>query len=69
MSDMAPSAPQAVGSEQAGYEAALEQAMAEVSRLNELMRQDRADIERLRGEAWVLRAETRAVLAAMGAQL
>jgi hypothetical protein len=58
-----------VASEQAGYEADLEQAMAEVSRLNELMRQDRADIERLRGEAWALRAETRAVLAAMGAQL
>ncbi len=43
--------------------------MTEVSRLNSLMQQDRADIERLRAEAWQLKAETRALLAGMGARL
>lgn len=56
-------------SEQTDYETALEQVMAEVSRLNTLMQQDRTDIERLRAEAWQLKAETRALLAGMGTQL
>ena len=69
MSDIAPPVAQVVTSEQTACEAALEQSLAEAGRLNELMQQDRADIERLRIEAWALRAETRAVLAGMGAQL
>ena len=56
-------------SEQTDYETALEQVMAEVSRLNTLMQHDRADIERLRAEAWQLKAETRALLTGMGVRL
>jgi hypothetical protein len=33
------------------------------------MQQDRVEIERLRGETWQLRAETRTLLAGLGAQL
>jgi len=69
MSELAQPTPQSVTGEQTDYETAMEQVMAEVSRLNVLMQQDRADIERLRGEAWELRAENRALLAGMGARL
>lgn len=69
MSELAQPTSSSVMSEQADYETAMEQAMAEVSRLNVLMQQDRVDIERLRGEAWELKAETRALLAGMGARL
>ena len=69
MNELSQPATQALPSEQADGEAALEQAMAEIHRLNELMQQDRADIERLRAESGELRAETRALLAGMGAQL
>lgn len=69
MSDVVQSVPPTVGSEQAGYEADLDQLLAEAERLNELMRADRAEIERLKGESGALKAETRALLAGMGAQL
>ena len=51
------------------YEASFNQLMAEMERLNEQMRSDRADIERLKAETQMLKAETRAVLASMGAKL
>lgn len=54
---------------QADYETAMEQVLAEVSRLNVLMQQDRGDIKRLHGETWELKAEPRALLAGMGAAL
>jgi hypothetical protein len=69
MSDSVSASSQVLPDGQAEYEAALEQVMAEVNRLNELMLQDRADIERLKTEAWQLKAETRALLTGMGANL
>ncbi|MBI1924494.1 hypothetical protein HYR99_09610 [Candidatus Poribacteria bacterium] len=44
----------------ADYEAAIEQCLAEMKRLNEQLKQDQADIDRLK-------AETRAMLAKMKA--
>jgi uncharacterized small protein (DUF1192 family) len=48
------------------YEAAIEQMLAEMKRLNEQMATDRAEIERLRVETQRLKAETRAVLETLG---
>lgn len=53
----------------AEYEAAVEQLLAEIRRLNEQMQDDRLDIERLRIETQMLKVETRAVLARIGAAL
>lgn len=69
MNDVMQSVPSSLSGGQADYEADLSQLMAEVERLNELMRSDRAEIERLKSETWALKAETRALLAGMGAQL
>lgn len=52
----------------ADYEAAVEQLLAEVKRLNQHMQSDRADIERLKDETRTLKAETRALLLSMGAK-
>lgn len=68
MSDIAQPTPQVLASEQAD-EVTFEQLMAEARRLNDLMQQDRTEIVRLRGETWELRAETRALLAEIGARL
>lgn len=69
MSDVVQTVPPPAGGEQAGYEADLGLLLAEAERLNEMMRADRAEIERLKSETWALRAETRALLAGMGARL
>lgn len=69
MSELVQPTPQSVTGEQNDYETAMEQVLAEVSRLNVLMQQDRGDIERLRGETWELKAEPHALLAGMGAAL
>ena len=53
----------------ADYEAAVEQLLAEMKRLNQQMQSDRTDIERLKAETRELKAETRALLTSMGAQL
>jgi hypothetical protein len=52
----------------ADYEAAVEQLLAEVKRLNQHMQSDRTDIERLKTETRTLKAETRALLLSMGAK-
>ncbi len=51
------------------YEAMIEQLLNEMTHLNEQMLPDRADINRLKTETGALRAETRALLSGMGAQL
>ena len=43
--------------------------MQEAVRLNELMAQDRVEIERLKAETKEVRDETRALLTSMGAKL
>ena len=52
----------------ADYEAAVEQLLAEMKRLNQQMQSDRTDIERLKAETRTLKAETRARLLSMGAK-
>lgn len=69
MIDVVQSVPPPQAGDAAGYEADLRQLLAEADQLNELMQADRAEVERLKSEAWALRAETRARLAGMGAQL
>jgi hypothetical protein len=69
MSDVLQQLPLAGPTDKEGYEAAWKQVMAEISRLNDLMQQDRIEIERLRDESLVLRTETRALLAGMGVSL
>ena len=68
----AQSAPQTV----AEYEAAFERLMAEVESINEHMRRDRIEIERLKvetkslaEEAAKLKGDTRSLLAGMGAKV
>ncbi len=51
------------------YEAEFEVLMQEATRLNELMAQDRVEIERLKSETKEIRDETRALLTSMGAKL
>lgn len=53
----------------AEYEAAVDQLLAEMGRLNHQMRADRAEIERLRAETRELKRETRAVLESLGCRL
>lgn len=53
----------------AEYEAEFEMLMQEATRLNELMAQDRVEIERLKLETKEIRDETRALLTSMGAEL
>lgn len=53
----------------AEYEAEFELLMQEAARLNELMAKDRVEIERLKAETKVIRDETRAVFASIGARL
>lgn len=52
---------------QAEYEAAFERLMAEAESIDERMRRDRVDIERLKAETNALRDETRAMLIEMDA--
>ena len=49
----------------ADYEAAIEQYLAEMRRLNEQMNNDRSDIERLKAETETLKIQTRALLATL----
>lgn len=51
----------------AEYEAAFERLMMEAENINERMRQDRSEIERLKAETKIIQDETRALLAGMGA--
>jgi hypothetical protein len=51
------------------YEAMIEQLLSEMTRLNEQMVNDRTEIDRLRIESSVIKAETRALLSSMGVQL
>jgi predicted RNase H-like nuclease (RuvC/YqgF family) len=60
----------------ADYEAAIEECLAEIRRLNEQMQNDRRDIERLKAETHALKtetqklkAETRASLTRLGAEV
>ncbi len=60
----------------AEYEAAFERLMAEAKSINEQMRRDRIEIERLKAETKVigedtarLKADTRTLLAGMGAKV
>ena len=53
----------------AEYETKFEMLMQEAVRLNELMAQDRVEIERLKAETKEVRDETRALLTSMGAKL
>ena len=53
----------------AEYEAIFERLMAESENLNEQMRHDRIEIERLTAETATLKSETRSLLISMGAKL
>jgi len=53
----------------AEYAAAFERLMAEAESINENMRRDRTEIERLKVETKVIRDETRTLLAGMGAKV
>jgi hypothetical protein len=50
----------------AEYKVAIAGLLAEMARLNDQMRLDQAEIDRLRQETAVLKDETRALLATMG---
>src|SRR4051794_22027953 len=50
----------------AEYEAAVDEILRQIGLLNEQMRADRAESERLRAESQTLKRETRAILASMG---
>ncbi len=50
-------------------EATFEQLMVEAHHLNELMDNDRIEIEKLKTESKAIREETRALLTAIGAKL
>ncbi len=54
---------------QAEYEAVFERLMAEAQSIDEQMRRDRVDIERLQLETKIIRDETRTLLAGIGAKL
>ena len=71
MSDTAPVQPAspATTRDQTDYEALVEQLLVEINRLNEQMQSDRADIACLKQETSALKAETRALLVGLGAQL
>ena len=51
------------------YESMIEQLLSEMKTLNDQMLDSRVDIDRLRAESSTLKAETRALLSGMGAQL
>ena len=53
----------------AEYEAEFELLMQEAARLNELMAQDRIEIEPLKAETREIRDETRTMLISMGAEI
>ena len=53
----------------ADYQAAIEQLLTEMKRLNEQMDADRREIDRLKAETETLRAETRSILATLGVTL
>jgi uncharacterized protein (DUF3084 family) len=53
----------------AEYEAAIEECLQEIRRLNEQMRTDQAAIDRLKAETQQLKAETRAILASIKAMV
>lgn len=53
----------------AEYEATFERLMMEAESINEQMRRDRVEIERLKVETKVIRDETRTLLASMGAKV
>lgn len=60
---MSPLAPRTV----AEYKTAIAGMLAEMNRLNEQMRRDQVEIDRLKAEATALQAETRVLLFDMGA--
>jgi uncharacterized protein YdcH (DUF465 family) len=51
------------------YEATFYRIMAEAESLNEQMRHDRVEIEKLKAETTEIRDETRAILASIGAKV
>ena len=53
----------------AEYETAFNQILVEIDCMNEKMAHNRKDIERLKNESDLLKVETRAILAAMGANI
>jgi peptidoglycan hydrolase CwlO-like protein len=53
----------------AEYEAAMDQLLAEIQRLNQQMKEDQSAIDRLKTETETLKRETRALLASMGVPL
>ena len=60
---------QPVAQTEAEQEATLNQLFTEMQHLNELMIQDQAAIDRLKVETDLLRIETRAILARLGATI
>jgi len=50
------------------YEAMIEQLLSEMTQLNKQMSEDRSDINRLKMECGILKAETRALLSSIGAK-
>jgi uncharacterized small protein (DUF1192 family) len=50
------------------YKAAIDELLGEVQRLNEQIRVDRVEFERLKAESRELKAQTREVLAGFGAR-
>ena len=60
---------QSVPQTQAEYEAIFERMMVEAESLNQQMRSDRIEIERLTTETHLLKNETRMILAGMGAKV
>lgn len=49
------------------YQAAIRQMFTEIAHLNKKMEDDRGDIQRLKSETDIIKAETRAILASIGA--
>lgn len=49
-----------------GYESMIEQLLSEMKLLNDQMLSSRVDIDHLRAESSILKAETRALLSGMG---
>ena len=51
----------------ADYQAAIQQMFTEIAFLNQKMEDDRRDIQRLKSETHLIKVETRAILASLGA--
>lgn len=69
MSDIPAAFPQIIPETEDGYKQAFFEIMAEVEKLNEQMRLERIQIERLRAESAILRDETRTILSGIEARL